>query len=143
MAYVRCAPCTGSPVAGAAAGRGRRRPRAGRRGAARLWPEMGELHRRESRGRRARGGAGPRRALFLGPPCPPLFALLPSSEQERGDSDFCTRPTRRNPTGWISDIARNHRWVRQDKNGTDIFRSYLRLNPFRRVLIYPYSSPDI
>jgi hypothetical protein len=30
-----------------------------------------------------------------------------------------------------------------DENGTDIFRPYSRPNPFRGVLIRPYSSPDI
>jgi hypothetical protein len=31
----------------------------------------------------------------------------------------------------------------RDENGTDIFRSYSRPNPFRGVLIRPYPSPDI
>ena len=33
-------------------------------------------------------------------------------------------------------------WPR-DENGTDIFRPYSKPNPFRRVEICPYSSPDI
>ena len=31
----------------------------------------------------------------------------------------------------------------RDENGTDIFRSYSRPNPFRGVEICPYPSPDI
>lgn len=78
MTYVRCARCTGNPAAGAAAGKGRRRPRAGGRVAARRWwGKRGRL-RRGSRGAGGRGGgAGPRRALLLSPPSPPPFASSP------------------------------------------------------------------
>jgi hypothetical protein len=33
--------------------------------------------------------------------------------------------------------------ISRDENGTDIFRPYLKPNPFREVLIRSYPSPDI
>jgi hypothetical protein len=58
-----------------------------------------------------------------------------------------------NPDGteiWIGNARWAHwdpsaslRLIIRDENGTDIFRPYSKPNPFRGVLIRPYSSPDI